>query len=161
MANPMDKETVVEKISNGGVKVKGKREQAIKPKECDICGEKGELVHEEYTIHGRTFDGRICKKGTGCRAEEKAEKPKVKQPKANAVGREKLDFTTAQIIAAVESVGHAASSREISDKLGIKDPDQGRAYVRSRMAALMKDKKILGAEPADKSRCTLLYSVAE
>jgi hypothetical protein len=50
---------------------------------------------------------------------------------------------------------------EISDKLGIKDPDQGRAYVRSRMAALMKNKKILGIEPEGKSRCAFLYSVAE
>jgi hypothetical protein len=74
---------------------------------------------------------------------------------------EKLNFTEEQLIAAVKSVDHAASSREISDKLGIKDPDQGRAYVRSRMAALMKDKKILGVEPVDKSRCTLLYSVVE
>lgn len=74
---------------------------------------------------------------------------------------EKLDFTEEQLIAAVKSVDHAASSREISDKLGIRDPDQGRAYVRSRMAALMKDKKALGIEPEDKSRCTFLYSVVE
>jgi hypothetical protein len=68
--------------------------------------------------------------------------------------REKRNFTEAQLIEAVKAVGHASSSREISDKLGIAEPDQGRAYVRSRMAALMKNKKILGVEPEDKSRCT-------
>ena len=74
--------------------------------------------------------------------------------------REQLSFTTEQLVAAVKSVGHPAGSREISDKLGIKDSDQGRAYIRSRMAALVKDKKIVTSKPEDKSRCTFLYSVA-
>jgi len=95
----------------------------------------------------------------------KAKTPKVEKPATSAekaqATREKLNFTEAQLIAAVKSVGHAASSREVSDKLGIKDPDQGRAYVRSRMAALMKNKKIPGIEPRDKSRCTFLYSIVE
>jgi hypothetical protein len=84
-----------------------------------------------------------------------------KKEQAAAQQHERLDFTEEQLIAAVKSVGHAASSREISDKLGIKDADQGRAYVRSRMATLMKNKKILGIEPEDKSRCTFLYSIVE
>jgi hypothetical protein len=161
MTNPREKEIIVEKIKNGEVKVKGKH-QAIK-QECDICGEKGELVHEGYTIHGRTFDGWICKAGTGCRAEEKVEKPKVEKPKAtqSAPEKEKLEFSEAQLVAAVKAIGHAATSREISDKLGIKDPDQGRGYIRTRMAALVKDKKIVTSKPNDaKSRCTFLYSVA-
>jgi hypothetical protein len=87
-------------------------------------------------------------------------KPATPAEKAQAT-REKLNFTEAQLIEAVKSVDHAASSREISDKLGIKDPDQGRAYVRSRMAPLMENKKILGIEPEGKSRCTFLYSVVE
>jgi hypothetical protein len=93
-----------------------------------------------------------------------AQKPKAK-PKAEqakpAPEREKLEFSEAQIIAAVKSVGHAATSREISDKLGINDPEQGRGYVRSRMATLVKDKKIVTGKPEDKSRATFLYSVAE
>jgi len=159
--SPMAKEAVIEKINNGDVKVKGKH-QAIKSKECDICGEKGELVHEEYTIHGRTFQGWICKVGTGCRAEEKVEKPKAEKAKAKpALQRENLQFTEAQLIAAVKSVGHAASSREISDKLGIKDADQGRGYIRTRMLALVKSKEIVTSKPNDaKSRCTFMYSVA-
>jgi hypothetical protein len=90
-----------------------------------------------------------------------AKKKNGKKEHPAAQQHEKLDFTEEQLIAAVKSVGHAASSREISDKLDIKDADQGRAYVRSRMAALMKNKKILGIEPEDKSRCTFLYSVVE
>jgi hypothetical protein len=89
------------------------------------------------------------------------EKPKAQKPEAKPVQHEKLGFTTEQLIEVVKSVGHAASSREISDKLGIKDPDQGRAYVRSRMQALVKDKKIVLTEPKDESRCTFLYSVVE
>ena len=84
-----------------------------------------------------------------------------KQEKAATPQREKLNFTEAQLIAAVKSVDHPASSREISDKLGIKDPDQGRAYVRSRMQALANDKKIALKEPTEKSRCSFLYTVAE
>lgn len=84
-----------------------------------------------------------------------------KKEQAEAQQHEKLNITEEQLIAAVQSVGHAASSREISDKLGIADPDQGRAYVRSRMAGLMKNKKVLGIEPDDKSRATFLYSVVK
>jgi len=120
MANPRDKEIVVEKINNGNVKVKGE-----KPK-----------------------------------ANTQKPKPKTEQPAKPTLEHEKLEFSEAQIIAAVKAVGHAASSREISDKLGIKDPEQGRGYVRSRMAALVKDKKIVTSKPEDKSRATFLYSVA-
>lgn len=159
--SPMAKEVVNGKIQNGELEVKEKRNRTVKPKECDICGEKGELVHEAYTIHGRTFQGWICKAGTGCRAEHKttqpkAEKPKATQPKGE---REKLEFTEAQIIAAVKAIGHAATSREISDKLGIKDVDRGRGYVRTRMLALVKDGKIVTSKPDSKSRATFLYNV--
>jgi len=94
-----------------------------------------------------------------------AQKPKIEKPKAEkakpALQRENLQFTEAQLIAAVKAIGHAATSREISDKLGIKDADQGRGYVRTRMAALVKSEEIVTSKPADaKSRCTFLYSVA-
>lgn len=73
---------------------------------------------------------------------------------------EKLNFSTEQLITAVQNVGHPASSREISDKLGIKDPDQGRAYIRTKMASLKKEGKIAYVKPAEKSRCNHLYAVA-
>jgi hypothetical protein len=92
----------------------------------------------------------------------KVEKPKAEQAKAKpALQRENLQFTEAQLIAAVKAIAHPASSREISDKLGIKDPDQGRGYVRTRMLALVKSKEIVTSKPNDaKSRCAFLYSVA-
>jgi len=88
-------------------------------------------------------------------------KQSKEKPQTTQHVREKLNFTEQQIIDAIKVAGHPASSREISEKLGIKDADQGRGYVRSRMVALMKDKKILGIEPEGKSRCTFLYSVPE
>ena len=122
MTNPRERETIVEKIKNGDVKVKA----AQKPKATP--------------------------------------KPKTEQAKPAATAkteREKLEFTEAQLIAAVKAIGHAATSREISDKLGIKDADQGRGYVRTCMAALVKSEEIVTSKPADaKSRCTFLYSVA-
>lgn len=79
--------------------------------------------------------------------------PKVERPK--------LDFTTEQVLKAVKAVGHPAVSREISDKLQIADADQGRAFVRARMAALIKDGKIKTSEPEGKSRAHFLYSLNE
>ncbi len=73
----------------------------------------------------------------------------------------KLYFTTEQLIEAVKAVGHPASSREISDKLGIKNADQGRAYIRTKMASLKKEGKITYVKPAEKSRCNHLYAIAE
>lgn len=110
-------------------------------------------------------NGEVKVKSAHTRANPKVkaqEKPKAQKPATKAQAtRGKLDFTTEQLIETIKAVGHAASSREISDKLGIADPDQGRAYVRSRMAGLMKNKKVLAIEPDDKSRATFLYSVAE
>lgn len=123
MANPREKETIVEKINNGNVKVKGSQKPQV------------------------TTQTHVSKADQG-----KSAKP--------ASTREKLEFTEARIIEAVKAIGHPATSREISDKLGIADPDQGRGYVRSRMAALMKSKKIVTSKPEAKSRCTFLYRVA-
>ena len=94
----------------------------------------------------------------------KVEKPKVEKPKTEqakpAVEHEKLEFSEAQIVATVKAIGHPATSREVSDALKIVDPEQGRAFVRQRMAVLVKDKKIVTSKPEDKSRATFLYSVA-
>jgi len=114
---------------------------------------------EKEAIIDKIKNGNVKVKG--------AQKPKIEKPKAEkakakpALQRENLQFTEAQLIAAVKAIGHAATSREISDKLGIKDADQGRGYVRTRMAALVKSEEIVTSKPADaKSRCTFLYSVA-
>jgi predicted ArsR family transcriptional regulator len=84
-----------------------------------------------------------------------------KKEQAAAQQHEKPNFTEEQLIAAVREITHPASSREISDALKIADPDRGRSYVRTHMQALIKDGKIKTDVPAEKSRATFLYSVAE
>jgi hypothetical protein len=86
--------------------------------------------------------------------------PKTKTSKIKTQN-EKLNFSTEQLITAVQSIGHPASSREISDKLGVKDPDQGRAYIRTKMASLKKEGKIAYVKPTEKSHCNHLYSIVE
>jgi len=128
MANPRDKETVVEKIKNGDVKVKRQKQTHA----SKANAEQPASTAAQATTQAKTVPSE----------------------------REKLNYTEDQLITAVKTVGHPASSREISDKLGIKDPDQGRAFVRSRMEALVKEKKIVTSKPDGKSLCTFLYSVA-
>jgi hypothetical protein len=49
----------------------------------------------------------------------------------------------------LKAIGHQATSREVSDKLGIKDPDKGRGIVRKRMEKLIKARKVKSVEPGD------------
>jgi predicted ArsR family transcriptional regulator len=91
---------------------------------------------------------------------EMSKTPKTQKSKTKTQNP-KLNFSTEQLITAVQNVGHPASSREISDKLGIKDPDQGRAYIRTKMASLKKEGKISFVKPAEKSRCNHLYAIVE
>lgn len=116
---------------------------------------------EKEIIAEKINNGEVKVKAKGVR-KPKAEQITVEKAKEakTAPEREKLEFTEAQIVAAVKSVGHAASSREISDKLEIKDADQGRGYVRTRMLALVKDGKIVTSKPDKMSRCTYMYNVA-
>jgi hypothetical protein len=86
----------------------------------------------------------------------KTSNPKTEKQTKTKAQNTKLNFTSEQLIAAVQSVGHPASSRDISDKLGIKDPDQGRAYIRTKMATLKTEGKITYIKPAEKSRCNHL-----
>jgi hypothetical protein len=81
--------------------------------------------------------------------------PEAKKPKPS--------FTTIsdeQFLEALKQLGKPASSREISDALGIKDPDKGRGIVRVRMAKLIKEGKVKAVEPAEKMKVAKLYSVA-
>ena len=104
-------------------------------------------------------NGNVKVKGTQKpKANTQKPKPKAEQPKE---AKSVLEFSEAQIIAAVKSVGHPASSREISNMLKIVDPERGRAYIRARMLGLVKDGKIVTSKPDKMSRCTFLYSVAQ
>jgi hypothetical protein len=123
---------------------------------------------DKEIVNGKIDSGEVKVKKAQAQRKPKIEKPKAEQVTVEkgkeakiAVEHEKLEFMEAQIVAAVKSVGHAASSREISDKLGIADPEQGRGYVRTRMLSLVKDGKIVTSKPDKMSRCTFLYSVAQ
>jgi len=63
-------------------------------------------------------------------------------------------------LAVLKRLGKPSSSREISDALGIKDADSGRALVRRVMARLIAEGKVKGEKPTEKAREKLLYSVA-
>lgn len=93
---------------------------------------------------------------------KKAEEPKKTEQKkpSEKPQRATLKFTDEQLIEDLKAIGHLATSREISDKLGIADPDQGRAYVRREMARLMGEGKIKGKKQKEKAREKLVYSVA-
>jgi len=87
--------------------------------------------------------------------EKAAEPPKPEKPKP---AKEKL-FTDEQFLEALKQIGHPASSREISDKLGIQDPEYGRALVRREMEWLASQGKVKITE-AEKGRAARLYSLA-
>lgn len=63
----------------------------------------------------------------------KEDKPTTEKPKAP---------TDDEILKALSEIGKPAGSREISDKLGIKDPEKGRAYVRNAMNRLAEAGKV-------------------
>jgi hypothetical protein len=76
-------------------------------------------------------------------AEPKPEKPKIPDE---------------QFIAALKAIGHPASSREISDALGIENADFGRALVRREMEKLIKEGKVVAVE-SEKKNIGKLYKL--
>lgn len=112
---------------------------------------------DKETVAEKINNGNVKVKG---QKQTHVSKAKKEQPKPAPEG-EKLNFTEEQILNAVRSISHPASSREISDKLGITDPDHGRGYIRARMKALVEAKKIKATEPKEKSRCAFLYSITQ
>ena len=95
---------------------------------------------------------KMGKKKTVKREAEEAIKNAAKEaPEAHA----EYDF-----LAALKAIDHPASSREVSDKLGISDPDKGRGLVRREMEKLIADKKVATVEPEGKTRVSKLYKLA-
>jgi predicted ArsR family transcriptional regulator len=97
---------------------------------------------------------KMANKKQGKANDKKATSKATQKPKNG-----KPSFTDDQIIAALTAVGHPAVSREVSDKLGIADPDQGRSFVRSHMKALQKDGKVKFVKPTGKTKATWLYAL--
>jgi hypothetical protein len=86
------------------------------------------------------------------------EKPKTAEPE-KLKAEKKTVFTDEQFIEALKKIGHAATSREISDTMGIKDPDVGRQLVRSRMKKLNEAGKIYISEAPEGVRADKVYSL--
>jgi len=99
-------------------------------------------------------------KATIKRETKETEKPKTAEPEAAkpTEAKGKPTFTDEQFIAALKEIGKPTSSREISDALGIKDADKGRALVRRVMAKLTKEGKVKVTE-AEKGRAAKLCSL--
>jgi hypothetical protein len=128
--SPLDSKTVLKKIDKSIVRIAGK--QNSKPKV------------NKSKVETKESQSRKT-------AEPKEQKPKTEK---------KTSFTDEQFIAALKEIGHPATSREISDKLGIKDPDVGRQLVRSRMKKLNKEGKVYISEAPEGIRADKVYSVA-
>lgn len=62
-------------------------------------------------------------------------------------------------LAVLKRLGKPSTSREISDALGIKNAENGRAIVRREMAKLIEAGKVKVTE-AEKGRAARLYSLA-
>jgi len=65
----------------------------------------------------------------------------------------------AALVAVYKKTGKPAISRQISDELGIEDPDFGRGAVRAAMKRLMAAGKVIG-EKATEGRAALVYKPA-
>ena len=115
-ASPLDSKAVLKKIDKSIVRISGK--QNSKPK--------------ANKLKTKTEESRSRKT-----AEPKAAEPAKLQKRGKA-----QTLTDEQFLAALKTIGHPATSREISDKLGISDPEVGRALVRNRMQKLVEEKKV-------------------
>lgn len=90
---------------------------------------------------------------------KREEKPATAEPEKPKVEK-KPTFTDEQFIAVLKAIDHPATSREISDKLGIADPEVGRQMVRTRMAKLAEEGKIKISQAPAGSRADKVYSLA-
>lgn len=136
MANPREKEKVLEKINNGELKIKGKNNpKKRKPKTIELKPEGAEIT-EEVQIQTMPV--------------KEIEKPKAAEPSK---------FSDEQFLAALKTIDHPATSREISDKMGIADPEVGRQMVRSRMAKLAEEGKVKISEAPKGTRAGKVYSI--
>lgn len=110
---------------------------------------KAKITNNEVKVKG---------KQPKAKRETKAAEPKAAEPAKLKRGKAST-FTDEQFIEALKKIGHAATSREISDKLGIKNPDFGRQLVRTRMKKLNEEGKIYISEAPEGVRADKVYSL--
>jgi hypothetical protein len=147
--NPSDSKAINEKIRNNQVKVKGKakREKEVEKRKIIIHGREHWLSKAELP------------KELGCTPEEAENIWRAAAEPEKPKARGGLTFTDEQFIAVLRGIGKPATSREVSDKLGIGDPEVGRQMVRTRMAKLIAEKKVVAVKP-EKGRAKQLYKLA-
>jgi len=93
------------------------------------------------------------KQGPKGKATVKPEKPEPEKPITEPTETDLEGF-----LAVLKRLGKPSTSREISDALGIKDADKGRALVRRVMEKLIKDGKVVAVKP-EKGRAKQLYKL--
>jgi len=116
-------------------------------------GRKAETPLASEVVKAKITNNEVKVKGKQPKAkrETKAkEKPKTAEPEKPKVEK-KPSFTDEQFIEALRKTGKPASSREVSDVLGIADPEVGRQFVRSRMAKLIEEGKVEAVESEKKN----------
>jgi len=122
------------------------RKQKPTPLASDVV--KAKIANNEVKIKGKT---------SKAKRETKAKETAEPEKKPAKLG--KPTFTDEQFIEALKAIGHAATSREISDKLGIKDADRGRQLVRTHMAKLEEEGKVVIKEAPEGTRARKVYSL--
>jgi hypothetical protein len=113
---------------------------------------KAKIVNNEVKVKGKQPK---AKRETKTKEKPAIAEPKPEKPKAE----KKPTFTDEQFIETLRKIGKPATSREVSDALGIADPEVGRQLVRSRMAKLAEEGKVKITE-AEKGRAKKVYSLA-
>jgi hypothetical protein len=156
VVGPRDKANVLEKLKNGQLKVKHPIEE---PKRYKTQRLKGRNIDVKGAVITMANAAAKSNEGKAAKQENKKTSKAEKKAEKTAQMRKTRKFSDEQLIQAVKDVGHPATSREISDKLGIADPDVGRALIRREMERLIKDGKIVAEEPKE-GRAKKLYKVA-
>lgn len=125
---------------------------------------KSESPLNSEAIKEKIQNNQVKVKGKQRRA-KREEKPATAEPqpakepeKPKAPVREPA-IKDEQFLQALKEIGKPATSREISDKLGISDPDVGRQLVRSRMAKLAEEGKVVINEAPKGTRADKVYNV--
>jgi len=115
------------------------------------AGPKGTATVKKETKKAEETKPKEAEKSKAAEPEKpKAEAKEKKSATAKPKAEKKPTFTDDQFMETLKAVGHPATSRGVSDKLGF-DPDVGRGIVRARMERLIAEKKVVAVESGKKN----------
>jgi hypothetical protein len=107
---------------------------------CDPTVDRKHTPLASNVVKAKIANNEVKVKGKQPKA-KREEKPATAEPeKPKTV--ETTKFSDEQFLAALKTIDHPATSREISDKLGIENPEVGRQMVRTRMGVLAEQGKV-------------------